>query len=602
MNKKNISKDFKAHAPHRDITANAQGGQVIIGALLLFLTISITVLVGIATPVAIQVRSAADFLQSKQGYISADVLNEEALYRLNKGKTLPSSLVLAFNDSTSTALISDIGSKKQVIATGISGAFTRFSQSVFTQGQGSFALNYGVQVGLGGITMSGSPTINGNVIANGDISGSGVSTINGSAVSASVSPQVVDTYQAGVFPPVASVAFGSSASSQDFAQSFTVSTTTKLSNIAVYIMKKGAPGNANVYISDDAGGSPSSSFLAQGTLNKTQVLSSYSWVPITFSTKISLTPGVTYWIVFDATSNSSSKNYSIALNSSSPYSGAAKSGVYKGTWLSPLSNSDAYFQVYLGDPSVISGVVVNGNASSDTINNSTISGTPYCKSGSGNNKSCVTSSSTPNAITYPFSDTNIANWKAEAANGGVYNGNLTVDGVMSTTTGPLKINGNLTVTSSGRMAVKGTIYATGNVTVDGAAALSLDPSYGSKSGVIVADGTVTIGASAIVSGSGTSGSYMTAVSTSGCGGTSTTCSTPAVTLNGNGTALVVFSPNGKISFSGSARAKSLIGYNLDLSGAVTVDYDDSMSGISYDGATSGGSSAWITDTWKEISN
>ncbi|MCF7865544.1 MAG: hypothetical protein K9M11_03490 [Candidatus Pacebacteria bacterium] len=604
MNKKNTSKKFSQNkrTRSRDHYRSHQSGQVIIGALLLFLTISITVLVGIATPVAIQVRSAADFLQSKQSYISADVLNEEALYRLNKGKTLPSSIVLSFNDATSTALISDVGSKKQVLATGVSGLFTRLSQSLFTQGQGGFALNYGTQVGIGGIRMEGSPTINGNVIANSDIIGSGVSTINGNVVVASVSPQVVDASNEGVYPPPSNVIFGKSASTQDFAQSFTVSTTTELSNIAVYIKKTGSPGNVNVYITTNSGSSPSSSYIAQATLNKTQVSSSYYWIPITFNTKISFTPGTTYWIVFDAGSNSSSKNYSIAMNTSSSYPGTSKSGVYGGTWSSPLSNSDAYFQIYLGDPSKISGVVVNGSAYGDIINNSTISGTLYCESGTGNNKDCNASSSTPNAITYPYSDTNISNWKTEATNGGVYNGNLTIEGVTATTTGPLKINGNLKVSASGRMSVTGTIYVTGNVVIEGVGDLSLASSYGSRSGVIVADGTVQITSSASLSGSGTTGSYITVVTTSGCGGISTTCTNPAVALSGNSDAVVVFAPNGKIKFEGSARANALIAYAIDLSGNVRVNYNSALSTISYDDSTSGGgSTSWITDTWKEIS-
>lgn len=214
---------------------NSQNGQVIIGALLLFLTISITVLVGIATPVAIQVRTAADFLQSKQGYISADVLNEEALYRLNQGRTLPSTLVLSFNDATSTALITDVGGAKQVIATGISGAFTRLSKSIFSQGEG-ISINYGLQVGDGGLTMSGSPTITGNVISNGNISGSGVSTITGSAIASTASVQTTDQSNGSGVPAV-NTTFGNANATQDFAQSFTVSTTTPVARVMLYIKK-----------------------------------------------------------------------------------------------------------------------------------------------------------------------------------------------------------------------------------------------------------------------------------------------------------------------------------------------------------------------------
>jgi cytoskeletal protein CcmA (bactofilin family) len=594
MNKNYISKNTQK-----------EGGQVIIGALLLFLTISITVLVGIATPVAIQVRSAADFLQSKQSYISADVLNEEALYRLNKGKTLPSSIVLSFNDSTSTALISTVGSEMQVLATGVSGLFTRMSQSLFTQGQGSFSLSYGMQVGAGGLTMAGSPTVNGNLISNGDIAGSGVSTINGEVTSAAVVPQTVDASNGTVFPPGANATFGLKSGPQDFSQSFTVSTTTPLSRVALYVLKSGSPASATAYITSDAGGNPSSATpLATGTLNATQVTNTLSWVPITFTSKVSLTPGTTYWIVLDL-SKTSANYYQVGIDTSTPSSGTVRLGTYKGSWSlwsASYPYASSFFQVYLGGASTISGVVINGNANGYVVNNSTVSGTLYCQSGTGNNKSCNTASSSPNAVTYPYSDTNITNWKTEAISGGVYNGNLTINGVMSTTTGPLEINGNLTVTASGRMTMKGTIYVTGTVTVDGSGVLSLDSSYGSKSGVLVTDGVVNIGSSGVLNGSGTTGSYITVVTSNACGGTSATCTSPAVNLNGNAAAVVVFAPNGKISFSGSAQAKSLIAYKLDLSGNVVVNYDSAMASMSYDNNSGGGTSSWITDTWREISN
>lgn len=602
MNKEHTSQKFLIQKNSR--ARNTQGGQVIIGALLLFLTISITVLVGIATPVAIQVRSAADFLQSKQSYISADVLNEEALYRLNKGKTLPSSIVLSFNDSTSTALISNIGTQKQVLATGISGMFTRLSQSIFTQGQGSFALNYGMQIGSGGITMSGSPTVNGNVSSNGDITGSGVSTINGNVVSASPSSQFFD--QINGLPAVSqqNVTIGNTTATRDFAQSFMVSTTTPVSQVQFYIKKNKTPASARVYITADSSDKPSNTEIMSGVLNTTNILSTYTWVPSIFSTNTSLVPGVKYWLVISNPSVSTSKNLTIAVSGTDSYtSGTVKYGRYgiANSWTSAPAGYDGLFMLALGGANTISGVVVNGSANSYVVNSSTVSGTLYCQSGTSNNKSCNTSSSTPNAMTYPFSNTNISDWKTEATNGGVYNGDITITGVTATTTGPLKINGNLTVTSSGRMTMTGTIYVTGNVTIDGSAVLSLASSYGSKSGVLVADGVVTTTASAVLAGSGTTGSYITIATTNSCGGTSTTCTTtPAVSLGGNATSVIVFAPNGKINFQGSARANSLIGYAVSLTGNVVVDYNNTLSSIKFDN-TSGGSTAWITDTWKEIS-
>lgn len=581
---------------------NTQSGQVIIGALLLFLTISITVLVGIATPVAIQVRTASDFLQSKQGYIAADVLNEEALYRLNKGYTLPGNLVLSFNDATSTAIISDLPSgAKQVLATGISGTFTRLSQSVFNRTEG-LNMAYALQAGLGGLIMSGSPTVNGTVVSNGDITGSGVSTINGSANAAVVNSQTVDQSNGSGVPAV-NTQFGTANASQDFAQSFRVSTTTPVSRIMVYIRKNGSPGNITARITPDSSGNPAGSTLLSGTVNATQVTTTYGWAPVMFTTDVSLTPGTTYWLVLDVSSNSTTNNYTLGVSNTNSYAnGVIKLGRYNvsNSWTAQNTNNDAFFEIYVGGMSTISGVVVNGSASAYAISNSTISGTAFCQTGSGNNKACNTSSSTPTTVNYPFSETNISDWKAQATAGGTYTGNITLANIASTTTGPLKIVGNLTITDAAKMYIKGPIYVTGDITLAGDTDLLIDSSVGSKSVPVIADGNVVVGNSANASGNGNSGSYLILVSTSNCGGLSSCGTTPAIRASGAAGAVVFLAPNGRITFDGSATAKAIAGHTISMEGATVLNYESGLSAVTFD-SSSGGSSSWITDTWKEIS-
>lgn len=579
----------------------SEGGMVIMGALLLFLTISITVLVGIATPVAIQVRTASDFLQSKQGYISADVLNEEALYRLNQGRTLPSSLVLSFNDATSTALITDVGGVKQVLATGVSGAFTRLSRSVFTQGE-NLSIAYGAQVGDGGLTMSGSPTVVGSVISNGNITGSGVSTITGSASASTASVQTTDQQNGSGVPNVDTV-FGNANASQDFAQSFTVSTTTAVARIMVYVKKNGSPANATVRITTSSSDKPTGTTLMSGTLNASQVTTAYGWVPVIFSSNTSLTPGTTYWFVVDVASNSSTNRYTMGVSNTNSYTaGSVKLGRYNvsNSWTAASANNDAFFQLYLGGVSTISGVVVNGSASAYTVNNSTVSGTLYCQGGTGNNKACNSASSTPTTLPFPFSTSDIQGWKDEATAGGTYSGNLTLDNIDATSTSALKINGNLTITDAARMTISGTLYVTGNLSVQGDTDLILNSSVGSGSLVVVVDGTANIGNAANVSGSGTAGSYMVIVSTSNCGGSSSCSGTPAVRLSGAAGAVVLLAPNGQVTFDGSASAKAVAAYKMSLTGATTLNYESGLSSIDFGGTGGGGGSTWITDTWKEI--
>jgi len=575
------------------------GGQVIMGALLLFLTISITVLVGIATPVAIQVRTAADFLQSKQGYVSADVLNEEALYRLNKGRALPSSIVLSFNDSTSTALITDVNGSKQIIATGISGAFTRLSKSVFSQGEG-LSIPYALQAGTGGIALSGSATINGNVISNGPITGSGVPRINGFAYAAKQNEQVPVFINSSA--SITATSFGTVNASQDIAQSFTLSTSTPLTKIMIYIKKVGSPADAHVRIVNNSSGSPagSSGLIVSSTLNSTQVTGQYGWVPITIPTA-NLLPGNTYWLILDRPQNSAQNYYVLGTTNGNTYTGGLmKQGRYNvsNSWSAVNSNLDFSFELYHGGNSSIAGAIVSGNASAYSVTYASVSGTLYCQYGNGNNKQCNTASSTPASLAYPFSETNIVNWKAEATAGGVYTGNLTLNNIAATTTGPLKIVGNLTITDAARMNIRGNIYVTGNVTLAGDTDLVIDSSVGNKSAVIVADGNIVVGNSANVSGNGNSASYLVMLSTNTCGGLTSCGSTSAITASGAAGAVVFMAPNGRITFDGSASAKGVVGYQVSLSGATVLNYESGLSSLSFDSV--GGGSSWITETWKEI--
>lgn len=571
-----------------------------ITAVIFFLTISSIILVAMSAPVATQIRTTADFLQSKQGYIAADTLNDEALYRLNKNKSF-TTLSLYLNGATSTALITDISGDKQVISTGLAGSFSRSAKSLFTQGAG-ISLNYGLQVGNGGLVMSGSPTITGNVYSNGNITGSGVSTITGSAIAAVATSEQADQQNSASGTPAVNMVFGTTTASQDLAQSFVVSTSTAVAEVSLYIKKTGTPANATIKLMSNTSGSPSTTVLASGTLSAGSVTTSYGWVDVGFTTNPSLTPGTTYWLVIDMPSVSTTNYYTMATTNTDSYtSGQMKRGSVGGSWTVPNASYDSFFKVYVGGVSTISGVVVGsggtGDANAFTINNSTVSGHLYCQYGTGNNKSCDTSQPTASYASMPFSSANIDQWKSDAAAGGTYSGNFNVTGVTATSTGPMKINGNLTLGNSGVLTVNGTLYVTGNLDISGAAKMKLASSYGATSGTIVVDGTVNIGASGAISGSGSSGSYVVIVSNSSCGGTTSCSGTYAITVTGAAGAVVLLTQNGGIDFEGSAGAKAAAGYLMNMSGSTNLTYDSGLADINF---TSGPSGAWNVSAWQEI--
>jgi len=305
-------------------------------------------------------------------------------------------------------------------------------------------------------------------------------------------------------------------------------------------------------------------------------------------------------------SNSTGNTYSWATTNTNSYSGGTqKIGQFWGSWTTTNSSYDSFFQIYEGGVSSITGVIVGsggtGDANAFTVSNSTVSGNLYCQGGSGNNKSCNQSQPVPSPLAFPFSDNNITDWKTEAAAGGVYNGNINLGGVTATSTGPLKINGSLTVGASAVLTLTGPIYVTGDININGAAVVKLASSYGASSGVIVTDGRIYLSGSGGISGSGTSGSYVILATTSGCGGNGggTTCAggTDAINVSGAAGAVALMSPYGNTTFTGSGSAKASATYSMVINGGATLTYDSGLANMSF---SSGPSGAWNVNSWQEI--
>lgn len=582
---------------------SAQQGQAVITAVIFFLVISIITMVAVATPVANQIRGSADFIQSKQGYIAAEAVNEDALYRLNKGKTLPTTMVLPFSTATSSATVTDVGGAKQIVSIGNVGYFQRQAKTTFSQGAG-VSFSYGLQVGNGGYTMSGGAGINGNVYSNGDIVGSGGPYITGTAIVANVSSPTADQSNTGSTTPLYSMLIGDTSATQDFTQAFTVSTTSPVTEVSLYIKKNGSPSNATVQIMTNNSGQPSTTVLTSIALSASSVTTSYGWIRVAFATNPSLVVGTTYWLVVNG-SNGTANNYQIAATDATYGVGNALRGTIGGTWSAPAPTStlDAYFNLYLGgDTGSISGVTIGsggvGNAQAHTVTGSTVAGTIYCQVGSGNNKACDTSQADPSPTSFPVSDANIAQWESDATDGGTRTGNWTIGGSTATSSGPMKIVGDLTVNAGGTLTVTGTLYITGNLSVSGGGKIVLNSSYGGGSGVIVVDGQISLTGGGQVQGSGTTGSYVLLLTNSSCPSGSGCGSSNAIEAGGGTGSVVLNAQNGTINFSGGTAAKAAVAKRMIMGGGTTITYDSGLASMSF---TSGPSGAWNVDSWKEVS-
>lgn len=562
-----------------------------------FVFISLTILVGIISPVVREFKIAGTTVNSKSAYFLAESGVEDAIYRLKTNKQISGTETLTLGSSSATTTITTVGSNQKQIESlsDVNSSQRKLSLSLTTTAGVSFS--YGVLAGQGGVELNGSGTINGNVYANGPITGDSSAIITGTAISAN-SPAITTDQSNGSGTPAYNISFANASGTQDIAQSFVTATSSPLNKVQFYIKKVSTPSNATVKIVNDSSGSPGTTVYASGTLDASTVTASYGWVDVSFTTNPLLTVGTTYWLVVDA-GTSSTKYYIIGASSATYANGLGKIGQQGGTWNNTTpSGLDYYFGIYLGG---VNGLIagssgsqwnqlhvgtVSGTAQAHTVNYTNSTGLIYCQTGTGNNKSC-TSQTDPVYQSFPVSDANVTQWKTDAEAGGTYNGNYSV-GWAGATLGPKKIVGDLTVNGGGTLTLTGTLWVTGNITLNGGALIQLSSSYSTNDGVIVADGTITISGGGHATGSGTSGSYIMMLSTSS--------STSAISVSGGAGAVIAYAQNGTVAVSGGASLKEATGYRITVDGGSSITYE---SGLTNNNFSSGPSGTWNIGTWKE---
>jgi hypothetical protein len=577
---------------NKENTIQKNKGAAMIIVVFFFMFMSLTILIGIITPVVREFKIASANFDSKKSYFTAESGVEDVLYRIKNSMMVGSSEDLTIDDSSTTTTVTDISSShKEITSLGETGEVERRVFTSVDTGVGA-SFSYGVLTGGGGFFMSNNSRINGSVYSNGNITGSetgGVKTITGSATAAN-SPTLAADQENGSGNPPYEIIFGKENASQDFAQSFQVSTTGEVSKAKFYIKKISTPSNITVRIVSNSSGSPSTTNLTTGTISSSGVSTNYGWVEVAFTTNPRLFSGTTYWLVLDS-NYSSSKYYKIGLNNNGYANGTGKIGKYSSTWnnTSP-SGRDGFFKLYFGGlTGLINGITVGtgsvGNAYAHTVTNATIAGTNYCKTGSGNNKACDTSRDDPVPVVMPISEQNILDWKANAEESGIpYEGNYTVS--TDNTLGPKKITGNLNIEET--LTISGTIWVQGNLLLSENSKINLAPEYGSSEGVLVVDGTITIDNNATFEGSGTDGSYVLALTTS--------TSSAAVSLGQNAGAVALYASNGTILVDQNGTAKSLTGYYIRLAENAIITYDDGLANANFINSPSG---SWNVSGWKE---
>ena len=589
----------------RDFYLKNENGQIMLLVLLLILSISVILSTAVAALILNELKAANNVVKSAQSYYAAEAGVEDAVYRIKNNISYSNPYTFPVGDGTATVDAS--GPLNNLVITSKGDVNNRIRKVavnlVATPTTTDVSFNYGVQVGYGGLHMGNNSIINGNVYSNGPIfnpAAGGTSTIIGTAFSATGASAAVDQVNDSPLPPPNSITFGNSSSTEDAAQSFQVSTINTINRVDLYIRKQGNPGNLTARITNSNGSNPGSTTFAQGTISSGSVTSSYGWVSVTFSTNPQLNPGATYWLVLDGGSNAS--RYYIWAANNSYASGEAKTGEYSGgPW--SITNLDGYFRIYLGGTvGSINNIDIGADAYANTITNSDITGVPYCQTGSGNNKLCNTSRPDPSPENMPISDANISQWKTEATAGGTISGDYTPPGA-SSSLGPVKITGNLTIPIDYVLTITGTVWVQGRIIFNNGARVNLDPSFGTDSGLIFSDGYINIGNGVIFSGSGQAGSYIMALTTNDCNGigspTGQVCTTDnsAMYVSNGSQNVVLYTHAGQMKIRQNAITKESTAYKLALDEEAEVTYESGLANAHF---SSGPGGNFNILSWQEV--
>ena len=220
------------------------------------------------------------------------------------------------------------------------------------------------------------------------------------------------------------------------------------------------------------------------------------------------------------------------------------------------------------------------------ISGSTVVGTSY------------PASPDPPVEALPITLTQINNWKIEAETGGELAGYL-LDSSEKGFLGPKKIAGDMNIINSAVLTLTGTVWVTGNVNFANNAAMQLSPLYGDASGVLIADGVITVNNNFYICGSeGFNGATCNAPTESFILVLSTNVGASAILMQ-NGTALraVMYTSNGTLALENNVRVVEATAYAMTIKNNVQVIYDSGLINLQFSAGPGG---TWDIRTWKEI--
>ena len=153
------------------------------------------------------------------------------------------------------------------------------------------------------------------------------------------------------------------------------------------------------------------------------------------------------------------------------------------------------------------------------------------------------------------------------------------------------------------VTLTGTLWVSGDLTIQNSAVVGLNSSYGDASGLVLVDDPLNrssksildVKNSAEIKGSGTPGSYIMLVSRNNSA--ENNGDTDAIEVQNTSSAPIYYAPHGSIEIRNSAALKEVTAYKLEITNSATVTYETGLANINFSSGPSGG---WSIDSWKEV--
>lgn len=198
------------------------------------------------------------------------------------------------------------------------------------------------------------------------------------------------------------------------------------------------------------------------------------------------------------------------------------------------------------------------------------------------------------ALAMPISDSQINQWKTDAAAGGTITGDYNVTSNVSL--GPKKITGDLNLDSNNKtLTVTGIIYVQDDISISNGSTIKCDPSYGTNSCIVMADGEIHLSNNGVLSGSGTAGSFLMLLSTASGGGHHGS----AIDLHNNASGAIFYAGNGMIYLHNNVTVTNLVANKIHLENGAKIIYDTLLQNVNFPPSGGGGGGSSDVKYWRE---